>query len=55
MNAHAYWLSPFELPLQGMDGKVGLPDFTNSTFDCPISGEEMTIAMQAPRVMHRGG
>ena len=31
-NPKAYWLSPFEMPLEGMDGKMGLPNFSGETF-----------------------
>eukprot|EP00617_Octactis_speculum_P022892 CAMPEP_0185766638 /NCGR_PEP_ID=MMETSP1174-20130828/38553_1 /TAXON_ID=35687 /ORGANISM="Dictyocha speculum, Strain CCMP1381" /LENGTH=152 /DNA_ID=CAMNT_0028450417 /DNA_START=13 /DNA_END=471 /DNA_ORIENTATION=- len=54
-NPKAYWLSPFELPLDGMDGKVGVPNFMGETFYCPYSAEEMIIDMKTPRVVHRGG
>ena len=55
LNPKAYWLSPFELPLEGMDGKVGVPNFQGQTFYCPYSDEEMDIDMKTPRVVHRGG
>ena len=54
-NPKAYWLSPFEMPLEGMDGKVGVPNFMGETFYCPYSNEEMEIDMKTPRVVHRGG
>ena len=50
-----YWLAPHDIPLQGMDGKRGLPDFRNKTLRCPYSDENMTISMQTPRVVHKGG
>ena len=50
-----YWLAPHEMPLKGIDGKRGLPDFRNETMQCPSSNETMVISMRTPRVVHRGG
>ena len=54
-NPRAYWLSPFETPLPGMDGKKGLPDLSGETRYCPYSNETMVIDMKTPRVVHRWG
>ena len=40
-NPRAYWLSPFELPMPGMDGKKGLPDMMGEEVHCPYSNETM--------------
>jgi len=50
-----YWLAPHDLPLNGMDGKRGLPDLRNETLHCPYTNESMIISMQTPRVIHKGG
>ena len=50
-----YWLSPHEKPLAGMDGKRGLPDLRNTTVRCANTGENITVAMDTPRVIHRYG
>jgi hypothetical protein len=50
-----YWLAPHEMPLKGVDGKRGLPDFRNETMRCPSSNETMVISMRTPRVVHQGG
>ena len=50
-----YWLSPHEMPLDGIDGMRGLPDFRGQTRQCPRTNETMTISMQTPRVLHRNG
>ena len=50
-----YWLAPHDLPLPGMDGKRGLPDLRNQTLVCPSSGENITVSMQTPRVVHKHG
>lgn len=50
-----YWLAPHDLPLPGVDGKRGLPDLRNETRLCPSSGENITIEMQTPRVVHKHG
>ena len=50
-----YWLAPHDLPLEGIDGKRGLPDLRNETRRCPFTNETMTISMQTPRVIHKHG
>lgn len=51
-----YWLDPFSMPLEGMDGKRGLPDVRGKPgFACPESGEPLTIDMQTPRILHKHG
>ena len=50
-----YWLSPFDMPLKGIDGKRGLPDLRNETVHCPSSNESIVISMKTPRVVHSGG
>ena len=54
-NPRNFWLSPHELPLKGPDGKRGLPDMRNATVVCPSSGENFTVTMSTPRVIHRYG
>mmetsp|Transcript_48952 Transcript_48952/g.98493 ORF Transcript_48952/g.98493 Transcript_48952/m.98493 type:complete len:155 (+) Transcript_48952:79-543(+) len=54
-NPRAYWLSPWELPLPGSDGKVGIPNWMGEIFYCPYSNETMVIDMKTPRMIHRGG
>ena len=33
----------------------GLPDFRGQAFKCPRSGENITVDMKTPRVVHRHG
>ena len=51
----AFWLSPHESPLPMPDGMRGLPDFRGKAFKCPRSGENITVDMKTPRVVHRHG
>ena len=51
----AFWLSPHESPLPMLDGMRGLPDFRGKAFQCPRSGENITVDMKTPRVVHRHG
>ena len=51
----AFWLSPHESPLPMPDGMRGLPDFRGQAFKCPRSGENITVDMKTPRVVHRHG
>jgi len=50
-----YWLSPHEMPLEGVDGIRGLPDLRGQARQCPRTNETTAITMQTPRVIHRHG
>ena len=50
-----FWLAPTDMPLPGMDGMRGYPDFRGQIMHCPRSGEAMNISMQTPRVDHKHG
>ena len=53
----AYWLSPFQLPPPGDDGKRGLPDMQGRNVSCAVTPEDWLIVntMNSARVMHVGG
>lgn len=50
-----YWLAPTDTPLPPPDGMRGLPDLRGQHLQCPRSGENITVAMQTPRVDHKHG
>ena len=51
-----YWLSPFELPPPGKDGKRGLPDLHKQNVSCAVDGTDFLVnTMDSSRVMHLGG
>ncbi len=50
-----YWLSPQEMPLAPPDGMRGLPDLRGLKLRCPESGMAITVAMNTPRLLLRGG
>ena len=54
-DPRGYWLAPHDTPLQGMDGKRGLPDLRGTNQSCPESGETFIVNMQTPRVIHKHG
>ena len=50
----AYWLSPFELPPAGKDGKRGLPDMHNQSIACAVDASMFQVqSMSSSRVMVR--
>ena len=55
VSPQKYWLAPFDKPLPMPDGGRGLPDLRHQVLKCPYSGENITISMQTPRVLHKHG
>ena len=52
-----YWLSPWNLPPEGDDGKRGLPDMQGRNLSCAVTPDDWFIVntMKTARVMHIGG